>query len=524
MKLFVMIQAVFGAVVLALFLVWPPAIWGLGFLLPLWALAVHDMLQTRHSLQRNFPVFARMRWMMEVLRPGVHLYFIESNKDGRPFDRERRSLVYQRAKGERDTLAFGTEFRVYESGYEWINHAMLPATLVHDAPRVTIGNGRCKHPYSASLLNVSAMSYGSLSKNAVLALNKGACAGGFYHNTGEGGISPYHLEGGGDLVWQLGTAYFGARDEEGRFSPEKFRERASLPNVKMIEIKLSQGAKPGHGGILPASKLTPEIIAIRGVVPGKDVISPPGHSAFDSPLGLIDFVQQLRQLSDGKPIGFKLCVGRSEDFIAIAKAMVERDIYPDFITVDGAEGGTGAAPMEFSNSVGMPLKEGLTLVHNVLMGLGIREHIRIIAAGKSVSAFDLARTLALGADLVNSARAMMFALGCIQAQACNSNTCPTGVATQDPKLTKGLVVANKAPRVANYQKETIRTLLEVVAAAGLTHPNQLRPKHIMRRISPAQVASFATLYPAIPKGALARGEVPEFLQEAWQAARMDSFA
>ncbi len=524
MKLLIMTQAVFVAVVLAVASVWPLALWALIAIVPMWALALKDIRQTRHTIQRNFPVFGRMRWLMEVLRPGVHQYFIESNKDGRPFDRERRSLVYQRAKGERDTLAFGTEFRVYEPGYEWINHAMLPATLVHDAPRVTIGNSRCKQPYSASLLNVSAMSYGSLSKNAILALNKGAHAGGFYHNTGEGGISPYHLEGGGDLVWQLGTAYFGARDEEGRFSPEKFRERASLPNVKMIEIKLSQGAKPGHGGILPASKLTPEIIAIRGVVPGKDVISPPGHSAFDSPLGLIDFIEKLRQLSDGKPVGFKLCVGRSEDFIAIAKAMVERQIYPDFITVDGAEGGTGAAPMEFSNSVGMPLKEGLTLVHNVLVGLGIREHIRIIAAGKSVSAFDLARTLALGADLVNSARAMMFALGCIQAQACNSNTCPAGVATQDPKLTRGLVVDNKAPRVANYQRETVRTLLEVVSAAGLTHPNQLRPKHIMRRISASEVASFAKIYPGIAQGDLCAGRVPDYLQEAWEAANTTSFA
>ena len=503
---------------------YPPAAWALVVLVPVWAIGLADTLQESHSLRRNFPLFAHVRWLMETLRPGVQQYFIENNKEGRPFDRERRSLVYRRAKGDVDTLSFGTESKVYEAGYEWINHAMAPIDPLEVEPRVRIGGAECTQPYDAALLNVSAMSYGSLSKNAVRALNKGASIGKFYHNTGEGGLSPYHLENGGDLVWQLGTAYFGARSREGNFSPEAFAERAVLPQVKMMEVKLSQGAKPGHGGILPASKLTEEIATIRGVPMGQDVISPPGHHAFSSPQGLIEFIAQLRRLSGGKPVGFKLCLGRPEDFFAIAKAMHEMKIYPDFITVDGAEGGTGAAPLEFSNSVGTPLKEGLTLVHNTLVGLDLRQHVRIIAAGKIVSGFDIARHLALGADLCNSARAMMFALGCIQAQRCNTNDCPTGVATQNPKLTGALVVGDKGRRVANFQHQTVKTLLEVVGAAGLRRPTDLRADHVYRRVSAQEVCSYAEIYPQLAQGSLAAGEVPAAWRGAWARARPDSFA
>lgn len=502
---------------------WHKMVLSFAVLTPFWIIAAIDSLQTKHSLQRNFPLFAHLRYLMETIRPGIQQYFVENNREGRPFDRERRSLVYRRAKKAVDTLPFGTESRCYETGYEWINHAMKPAAALHDFPRIVIGHSTCEQPYAASLMNVSAMSYGSLSQPAVLALNKGAKMGGFYHNSGEGGVSPYHLEHGGDLVWQLGTAYFGARTKQGAFHPEKFAERAAHPHIKMIELKLSQGAKPGHGGILPASKLTAEIAAIRDVEMGSDVLSPPGHTAFETPLQLIDFLQQLRRLSGGKPVGFKLCVGRPEDFFAIAKAMLERNACPDFITVDGAEGGTGAAPLEFSNSVGTPLKEGLTLVHNTLVGIGMRERIKVIAAGKIVSGFDVARHMALGADLVNCARAMMFALGCIQAQRCNTNDCPTGVATQDPRLSSGLVVSDKSVRVANFQRETLRTLMEVVAAGGLSHPSQLGPQHIMRRVSAQKVCSFAELYPESDTGAFLRDEIPEPWRGAWRRATAESF-
>lgn len=502
---------------------WTPILWLLALVGPLIYVGVKDISQKSQTLKRNYPVLAHGRYLMEMIRPELYQYFIESNVDGLPFNRERRSVVYQRAKGVLDTLPFGTQLDVYATDYEWINHSMSPKPLSHEDFRVLIGGKDCKQPYSASIFNISAMSYGSLSKNAILALNGGAKKGGFYHNTGEGGLSPYHLEPGGDVVWQIGTGYFGCRNKDGSFNDEEFKKRATLPNVKMVEIKISQGAKPGHGGILPAKKLTPEICEIRGVEPGKDVLSPPYHKSFSTPMQLLEFIQKLRELSGGKPIGFKFCVGNMSDFLGIVKAMLKSNILPDFITVDGGEGGTGAGPLEFSNSVGTPLNEGLSFVHNALQGALLRDKIRVIAAGKVVTGFALASKIALGADVCNSARGMMFALGCIQALRCNTNHCPTGVATQDPELVAGLVVTDKVKRVANFHKATIHSFKEVIAAAGLSSFADIRPWHIQRRISPIMVCNYHEIYPSLPPGALLRDGIPHPFKNAWDEASPDRF-
>ena len=511
------------AAIAALSLAWSPAAWSLLVVVPLVAQGVADMLQTRHAVRRNFPLIGHGRYLLEQIRPEINQYFIESNSDGRPFSRNDRSVVYQRAKGELDTLPFGTQRDVYAAGYEWINHSLAP---VHPDPacsRVRVGGDACAQPYEASILNVSAMSYGSLSRNAILALNGGAKLGGFAHNTGEGGLSPYHLEPGGDVVWQIGTGYFSCRTPDGRFSRDEFAKRAVLPAVKMIEVKLSQGAKPGHGGILPAAKLTPEIVAIRGVVPGQDVVSPPAHTAFSTPLGLLQFLQTLRDASDGKPVGFKLCVGKRHEFLGIVKAMLESGIVPDFITVDGGEGGTGAAPLEFSDSVGTPLNEGLSFVHNALVGVGLRDQVRLVASGKVNTGFQMATKVALGADLCNAARAMMFALGCIQALRCNTNQCPTGVATQDPELVHGLHVGDKSQRVARYQRETVKSFFEVLGAAGLHEPRDLKAWFVMRRVTSGEVRSYNEIYPPLEPGALLSGDVNSSLARAWATARPDTF-
>ena len=502
---------------------WPPILWSLIVVLPLIARGVADMLQTKQAIRRNFPVVGHMRYLLELIRPEINQYFIESNSDGKPFSRNDRSVIYQRAKGEVDTLPFGTQRDVYATGYEWINHSLAPTHIDPAEGRIVVGGPDCTQPYSASILNVSAMSYGSLSKNAVLALNGGAKIGGFAHNTGEGGLSPYHLSPGGDIVWQIGTGYFSARDKKGNFSIDEFTKRAILPNVKMIEIKLSQGAKPGHGGILPAKKLTREIIEIRGVEAGKDVISPPAHSAFSTPIGLLEFVQQLRRASGGKPVGFKLCVGKRHEFLGIVKAMLLSGITPDFITVDGGEGGTGAAPLEFSDSVGTPLNEGLSFVHTALVGANLRDRIRVIASGKVNTGFQIATKVALGADMCNAARAMMFALGCIQALRCNTNQCPTGVATQDPALVNGLHVGDKSTRVARYHAETVKSFFEVIGAAGLHHARDLKPWLILKRVSAMDTKSYADIYPQLEPGALLAESVSGPMARAWQSANADRF-
>ncbi len=486
-------------------------------------LVIYDTIQTKQTIRRNFPLIGRFRYVLESVRPEIQQYFIEKNTEGMPFSREERSVIYQRSKAEIDTLPFGTQLNVYSPGYEWVKHSILakhvdPATL-----RVSIGGSDCTKPYSASILNISAMSYGALSKNAVMALNGGAKDGGFAQNTGEGSITPHHLKAGGDLIWQIGTGYFGCRDNEGRFDATKFAERAQLDNVKMIEIKISQGAKPGHGGILPKEKITAEIAAIRDVPLGRDVISPPSHSAFSTPVGLLQFVKQLRDLSGGKPVGFKLCVGIHREFLAICKAMIETGIKPDFITVDGGEGGTGAAPMEFSNHIGEPSIDGLIFVHNCLNGFDLRHEIRLISSGKITTGFGLVKRIAIGADLCNSARAMMLALGCIQALRCNTNQCPTGVATQNPNLTAGLVVSDKRKRIQTYHNQTLKSAADIIGSMGLLSTAELQPYHVVTRIGTIENKSYYDLFDYVNRGAFLRGEIPDELKGAYVNATPDSF-
>ena len=489
---------------------------------------VHDVRQSRHSVLRNYPVIGHLRFFFEFIRPEMRQYFIEGDNEAAPFSRQQRSLVYQRAKGEPDKRPFGTQHDVSAEGYEWINHSIAPTTLSSHDFRITVGGERAQ-PYSASIFNISAMSFGALSANAILALNAGAKRGGFAHDTGEGSISRYHREHGGDLIWEIGSGYFGCRHDDGSFSEERFAETARDPQVKMIELKLSQGAKPGHGGVLPGPKVTPEIAAARGVAVGVDCVSPSRHAAFDSPVGMLQFIDKLRTLSGGKPVGFKLCIGHPWEWFAIAKAMRETNLLPDFIVVDGAEGGTGAAPLEFTDHVGAPLQEGLLLVHNTLTGIGLRDRIQLGCAGKVVSAFDIARLMALGADWCNAGRGFMFALGCIQAQACHTGHCPTGVTTQDPMRQKALVVPTKADRVFMFHQETLRALKELVQAAGLQHPREITAAHIVRRVADHEVKLLATLLPFVKPGALLaaeRGEIDwphQVFRLYWPRASAHSF-
>ena len=508
---FVRVTITVWIVMLLLSFTWPSVIWLSPLIIPLTLVGLYDMYQTKHALWRTFPVVGRGRWFMEYLRPFLRQYFFESETDGVPINRMFRSVIYQRAKGQTDTIPYGTKLDTQKVGYEWIGHSMAAIHLDEHAivPRVKIGGSACQKPYHASIFNVSAMSFGSLSGNAIQALNKGARIGGFYHNTGEGSVSPYHLQHGGDLVWQIGTGYFGCRDDKGRFNPDSFAATAQKDNIKMIEIKLSQGAKPGHGGILPADKNTIEIAQIRQVEPGTRVDSPPAHKAFKTPLEMMSFIQQLRNLSGGKPIGFKFCVGRKSEFIALCKAMVETNIRPDFITVDGGEGGTGAAPLEYSNSVGMPLREALVFVTDVLTGFDLKHDIKIIASGKTFTGFHLVKNIALGADVCNSARGMMVALGCVQSLVCNTNECPTGIATQDSTLEEGLVVGDKATRIARYQKETVNATMDLVASAGLRNANQINRSHIYRRISETEIKRYDQIYPGLVKGSLLGDDFPE---------------
>ncbi|MEO9003488.1 MAG: FMN-binding glutamate synthase family protein [Ginsengibacter sp.] len=497
--------------------------WILAVVIVLVTIGISDLIQTKHSIWRNFPLLGRLRWIMEALRPKLYQYFVESDTDGKPFSRLDRNLIYQRAKRQLDTMPFGTQADVYAEGYEWMTHSIAPKNFLkmNHNPRVLVGNKDCKQPYSASVLNVSAMSFGSLSTAAVEALNGGAKMGGFSQNTGEGGISPYHLTGGGDLVWQIGTGYFGARDADGNFSFEIFKKNALRPEVKMIEIKLSQGAKPGHGGILPAKKNSPEIAAIRHVEPYITIYSPPYHSAFRDPMEFIRFIQAVREASGGKPVGFKLCIGHKSEFIAVCKAMIALDLYPDFITVDGGEGGTGAAPQEFSNSVGAPFMDGLSFVANMLNGFDIHKHIKIIGSGKILSGFHIVRALALGADMVNSARAMMMALGCVQALLCNTNRCPTGITTQDPQLVAGLIVSDKKVRVANYHEDTIKSFVELLGAAGIDDHTKLTRSHIYRRVFMNEVRTFENIYPSLEPGAMLNGDIPEKYKDDYDKADME---
>lgn len=486
---------------------------------------LRDLTQTRQAIRRNYPIMAHFRFLFEEIRPEIRQYLLEDDTEETPFSRVQRSIAYQRAKNDVDKRPFGTQLDVYEAHYEWINHSMAPTEPTTHNFRIEIGQAAHCTPYSASVFNISAMSFGALSANAVRALNAGAKKGGFYHDTGEGSISQYHREMGGDLVWEIGSGYFGCRNRDGSFSLERFIENARHDQVRMIEIKLSQGAKPGHGGVLPGAKVTPEIAAARGVMVGEDCVSPARHSAFDSPIGLLEFVQKLREASGGKPTGFKLAIGHPWEWFGIAKAMLETGITPDFIVVDGGEGGTGAAPLEFTDHVGAPLREGLMLVHNTLVGIGKRNQVRVGASGKIVTAFDIARTMAIGADWCNSARGFMFALGCIQAQTCHSGKCPTGVTTQDALRQRALVVPDKTERVYQFHVNTMKALKELIAAAGLQHPSELGPEHVIRRVSSTEVRSLAALHAwARPNELLSDTPDHPVFKVFWNVARPDTFA
>lgn len=494
------------------------------FLTGLVALGVYDLQQTSHAILRNYPIIGHLRFLLEFVRPELRQYFIESDHDAVPFSRSQRSLVYARAKGQSDKVPFGTQVDVHAVGYEWLTHSISPSVIASHNFRVQVGGAQCTQPYSISLFNVSAMSFGALSANAIMALNLGAKKGGFAHDTGEGSISRYHREHGGDLIWEIGSGYFGCRNDDGTFNAEKFKKNALSPQVKMIEVKLSQGAKPGHGGVLPGPKVTPEIAEARGVPIGVDCISPAAHSSFSTPTELLQFVQSLREMSGGKPVGFKLCIGHPWEWFGIAKAMTTTGILPDFIVVDGSEGGTGAAPLELTDHMGMPMLEGLRLVHNTLVGLNLRQHIRLGASGKIISGFDVLRTVALGADWCNSARGFMFALGCIQAQTCHTGNCPTGVTTQDPKRQIALVVPNKSERVQNFHRQTLESVQELLQSTGLSQPSDLSLRHIMRRMSDRDVHNLDSLMPSVAPGALLNSHnLTGLFEQYWADASPDHF-
>ena len=512
--------------VLGALAVWDLSPWWwilMAFILFLDVVAIYDMLQKKHSILRNFPVIGHLRYMGETIRPEMQQYFIERNFDGAPFDRDTRTVVYERAKGLSSKKSFGTERKINAPGYEYVRHSMAPSQHVIEDPRVDIGGPDCAQPYSASVFNISAMSFGSLSPNAVMAMNKGAKLGNFVQDTGEGAISPYHLKYGADLYWQLGSGYFGARTEDGDFDPELFREKAKIPQVKATYLKVSQGAKPGLGGMLPGHKVNEEIAATRHVPVGKGVMSPPYHRVYSTPRELVRFMGTMRELNGVKPVGFKLCVGSQLEFLAVCKAMLEENITPDFIIVDGAEGGTGAAPLEYSDRVGLPLTDGLILVHNALVGAGLRDRIKLGASGKVITGFDIVKRMCIGADFVNSARGMMMATGCIQSQLCHTNTCPVGVATQDPSLWKALDVDDKGQRVANYHNATVAEAASLLASMGLNSFSELGPSHLLRRTNEQVGETYAELYNWLQPGELLSGTRFHNWAEAWETADPDTF-
>jgi glutamate synthase domain-containing protein 2 len=527
-------SAFFACILFALLALFSVLVFGVGWLWVLLfggltALGIRDLRQDKHAVLRNYPVIGHIRFLLEYIRPEIRQYFLEADHDATPFSRAQRSLVYARAKGDSDKRPFGTQLDVSADGYEWINHSVAPTKIASHDFRISIGNAEngCTQPYAASVFNISAMSFGALSANAILALNQGAKTGGFAHDTGEGSISVHHRQHGGDLIWEIGSGYFGCRNQDGSFNAEKFQANALDPQVKMIELKLSQGAKPGHGGLLPGSKVTAEIAQARGVPQGVDCVSPAAHTAFSTPLEMMAFIAQLRELAGGKPVGFKLCIGHPWEWFAMVKAMLATGITPDFIVVDGAEGGTGAAPVEFTDHVGAPLQEGLLLVHNTLKGAGLRSRIRIGCAGKVVSAFDMARMMALGADWCNSARGFMFALGCIQAQACHTGHCPTGVTTQDAHRQQALHVPSKAERVFHFHQQTLHALQEIVQAAGLHHPGEITAHHIVRRVNDNEVRLLANLVPQVRIGSLLQADLSDthnVFRMYWPRARASAFS
>lgn len=504
--------------------IWHPAwLWLNVIFLPLVLLGIRDATQQQHSLMRNYPIAAHIRWIFEALRPYLRAYIVENDLEGRPFSMDQRQTIYERAKGDEDSHPFGTELDVYASEYQWMVHSIAPAQKPVTPPRVLIGGPQCSQPYAASIFNISAMSFGSLSAKAIEALNLGAARGGFYHDTGEGSISPYHRKHGGDLVWELGSGYFGCRDRQGHFDPARFRDAAADPQVKMVEIKLSQGAKPGHGGVLPGPKVSQEIAETRGVPAGQDCISPAGHSAFRTPKELIAFAAGLRDLSGGKPVGIKLCVGHPHEVMAIMKAMIVTGVYLDFIVVDGAEGGTGAAPIELSDHAGMPLTEGLIFMRNALVGSGLKDVIRLGASGKIYSGEGIAGACAMGADWANAARPFMFALGCVQSMRCHLDTCPTGIATQDLGRQRGLVVEDKAQRVARFHHKTVDAAMGLASVVGVDSLADLRPHHLYHRVTPTEAQTIDRIYPFIGRGDLLEAPDATPYGRWWAVADADSF-
>jgi glutamate synthase domain-containing protein 2 len=524
------ISLIIFAAMIGISFVWHEVWWFMLLVGPLFILGLYDIWQHRLNILRNYPVWGHWRYLLLLIRPQIQQYFINTDQSGRPFNKEMRDLVYDRAQLKEDNLPFGTQIDVNEIGHEWVNHSITPTSPVMNPSkkdlnivRVAIGGPQCTKPYIASRFNISAMSFGAISPEAIRALNRGAKLGKFAQDTGEGGLSKYHLIEGGDIIWEIGTGYFGCRTDDGKFDPEKFKQKARHDHVKMVEIKISQGAKPAHGAILPREKVSPEIAEARGIPMGKDCLSPASHSAFSTPIELLHFVKQLRELSGGKPTGFKLCIGIRSQFMAICKAMLVTNIYPDFIVIDGSEGGTGAAPVEFSDSIGTPLNEGLIFAHNCLVGCNLRQHIRLIASGKVINGFDIATKIALGADLCNSARGMMFALGCVQSRRCHTNTCPTGIATQDPKRRYALSVNIKAQHVKNFHEQTLKSFLQVLGAVGLTKPEALHPSHIMRRTSGDKARNYSEIFDFLTPAQLIDGTAPSHYQQRWQTADAQTF-
>jgi glutamate synthase domain-containing protein 2 len=518
-----------GAVVVFVLTVVAAVVWGgIGWIVVaviaalVTAVGVHDLIQRRHSILRNYPILGHFRFMLEAIRPEIQQYFIERNYDGRPFDRDTRTSIYERAKGIEDEQAYGTERDAFEPGYEWLLQSIHSFDPPKELPRVRIGGPDCARPYDMALLNVSAMSFGALSGAALTALNQGAAKGGFAHDTGEGGLTKYHLNGG-DVVWELGTGYFGARTKDGGFDRDQFREKAAREAVKMVSLKLSQGAKPGIGGVLPGAKVTKEIADARSVPKGETCVSPPGHKVFSTPRELVRFIAEMRELAGGKPTGFKLCVGSRHELLAICKAMVQEGTGPDFITVDGSEGGTGAAPGEYEDHVGTPLTDGLMMLNNALVGTGLRDRIRIGASGKVATGSDIVKRLAQGADYCNAARAMMMAVGCLQTQRCNTNQCPVGVATQDPKRSRALNVPDKTERVYRYQHAVVAEATRLIASMGLHSPSEVTPTHLVRRVDHVASRTYAELFEWLKPGELLT-QPPESWAADWERADPDSFA
>lgn len=485
-------------------------------------LGAYELFFGISNLRRNYPVLANIRYALEFIRPEIQQYFIANNLEEKPFSRERRNLIYRRAKGADDTLPFGTEQDILQEGYRSLAHSLAVDEVAQENIRVIFGGPDCRQPYSASRLNISAMSFGALSSTAIAALNKGAALGNFAHNTGEGGMSKYHLQHGGDIIWQIGTAYFGCRNADGSFNDDSFAKRADNDVVKMIEIKLSQGAKPSHGGVLPGAKVTEEIAQIRLVEVGKTVNSPATHPEFDSPRGLLEFVQRLRNLSAGKPVGFKLCLGKKVEFLAIVKAMLDTEILPDFITIDGSEGGTGAAPVEFSNRLGTPCVEATHYINQALIGAGLRDHIRLISAGQTATGFDMLEKIIVGADTVNAARSMMIALGCVQAKACNTNRCPTGITTQNAFRARAINVEEKSKRVENFHRATVNSFLELCGAMGASNPDDLSPADLFCRFE-GRVMTFAEIYESLTENQLHSETIPDSYRDDWLKASAERF-